>query len=455
VLFLFLIFFLSLSSYAYVRYRALFLDNLSTYHSLPSYHGLYVALWCFIPTFFIFLLWNLFEPYYIEAILLSSLPEEFLSLSALELQLVFNNIKAFSSGAIFLEDPGQSFLFLVNIYQESIDLSRTFLLIILLSSLLFSFIWAINNSKPSFKARDKVEGFLKFFLSICSLVAILTTFGIILSVIFESIRFFEQIPVIEFLFGTSWSPQTAIRADQVGSSGSFGVIPLFLGTILISCIAMFVAVPIGLMSAIYLSEYANPTLRSVMKPMLEILAGIPTVVYGYFAAVTVAPIMRDIGESMNLTVSSESALGAGLVMGIMIIPFVSSLSDDALNAVPNSMRDGSYGLGATTSETIKKVILPAALPGIIGGILLALSRAIGETMIVVMAAGLSANLTINPFEAVTTVTVQIVTLLVGDQEFDSPKTLAAFALGLVLFSLTLLLNVIALKVVRRYQEQYE
>jgi phosphate transport system permease protein len=218
---------------------------------------------------------------------------------------------------------------------------------------------------------------------------------------------------------------------------------------------MFVAVPIGLMSAIYLSEYANPTLRSVMKPMLEILAGIPTVVYGYFAAVTVAPIMRDIGESMNLTVSSESALGAGLVMGIMIIPFVSSLSDDALNAVPNSMRDGSYGLGATTSETIKKVILPAALPGIIGGILLALSRAIGETMIVVMAAGLSANLTINPFEAVTTVTVQIVTLLVGDQEFDSPKTLAAFALGLVLFSLTLLLNVIALKVVRRYQEQYE
>ena len=192
-----------------------------------------------------------------------------------------------------------------------------------------------------------------------------------------------------------------------------------------------------------------------MKPVLEVLAGIPTVVYGYFAAVTVAPIMRDIGESMNLTVSSESALGAGLVMGIMIIPFVSSLSDDALNAVPNSMRDGSYGLGATTSETIKKVILPAALPGIIGGILLALSRAIGETMIVVMAAGLSANLTINPFEAVTTVTVQIVTLLVGDQEFDSPKTLAAFALGLLLFSLTLLLNVIALKVVRRYQEQYE
>ena len=321
--------------------------------------------------------------------------------------------------------------------------------------LLFSFIWAINNSKPNFKARDKVEGLLKFFLSICSLVAILTTFGIILSVVFESIRFFEQIPVIEFLFGTSWSPQTAIRVDQVGSSGSFGVIPLFLGTILISCIAMFVAVPIGLMSAIYLSEYANPTLRSVMKPVLEVLAGIPTVVYGYFAAVTVAPIMRDIGESMNLTVSSESALGAGLVMGIMIIPFVSSLSDDALNAVPNSMRDGSYGLGATTSETIKKVILPAALPGIIGGILLALSRAIGETMIVVMAAGLSANLTINPFEAVTTVTVQIVTLLVGDQEFDSPKTLAAFALGLVLFSLTLLLNVIALKVVRRYQEQYE
>jgi phosphate transport system permease protein len=247
----------------------------------------------------------------------------------------------------------------------------------------------------------------------------------------------------------------AIRADQVGSSGAFGAIPLFAGTMLISFIAMLVAVPVGLMSAIYLSEYAGKKLRAMAKPVLEILAGIPTVVYGFFAALTVAPFIRDSGGMMGLDVSSESALAAGIVMGIMIIPFVSSLSDDVINAVPQAMRDGSYGLGATKSETIKQVIIPAALPGIVGGVLLAVSRAIGETMIVVMAAGLSANLTANPLQAVTTVTVQIVTLLVGDQEFDSPKTLAAFALGLMLFVTTLILNVIALYVVRKYREQYE
>ena len=252
-----------------------------------------------------------------------------------------------------------------------------------------------------------------------------------------------------------WRPQTAIREDQVGSSGAFGAVPLFAGTLLISSIAMLVAVPVGLMSAIYLSEYASSKMRAIAKPLLEVLAGIPTVVYGYFAALTVAPLFRGMGENIGLTVSSESALGAGVVMGIMIIPFISSLSDDVLNAVPQALREGSFGLGATHSETIRLVLLPAALPGIVGGILLAVSRAIGETMIVVMAAGLAANLTINPFEAVTTVTVQIVTLLVGDQEFDSAKTLAAFALGLLLFLTTLILNIIALRVVRRYREQYE
>ena len=247
----------------------------------------------------------------------------------------------------------------------------------------------------------------------------------------------------------------AIRADQVGSSGAFGAIPVFSGTLLISAIAMLVAVPIGLMSAIYLAEYANRRFRDIAKPLLEILAGIPTVVYGFFAAITVAPFIRNVGSTLGLDVSSESGLAAGLVMGVMIIPFVSSLSDDVINAVPQDLRDGAYSLGATRSETIKQVVLPAALPGIVGSVLLAVSRAIGETMIVVMAAGLAANLTLNPFKTVTTVTVQIVTLLVGDQEFDSPKTLAAFALGLVLFIVTLLLNVIALKVVRRYREQYE
>ena len=273
--------------------------------------------------------------------------------------------------------------------------------------------------------------------------------------LFESIRFFKAVPISDFIFGLEWSPQTAIRADQVGSSGAFGAVPLFAGTMLISFIAMVVAVPIGLMSAIYLSEYAGPKLRATAKPLLEILAGIPTVVYGFFAALTVAPFIRDTGGLLGLDVASESALAAGLVMGIMIIPFVSSLSDDVINAVPQSLRDGAYGLGATQSETIRRVIFPAALPGIVGGILLAVSRAIGETMIVVMAAGLAANLTANPLEAVTTVTVQIVTLLTGDQEFDSPKTLAAFALGLVLFTVTLILNVVALHVVRKYREQYE
>jgi len=257
------------------------------------------------------------------------------------------------------------------------------------------------------------------------------------------------------LFGLKWSPQTAIRPDQVGSSGAFGAVPLFAGTMLISAIAMCIATPIGLFAAVFLAEYASPRARALIKPALEILAGIPTVVYGFFAALMVAPWLRGAGESAGFEVSSESALAAGLVMGVMIIPLISSLSDDVITAVPGNLREGSLGLGATKSETIRQVIIPAALPGIMGGLLLAASRAIGETMIVVMAAGLSANLTANPFQAVTTVTVQIVTLLTGDQEFDSPKTLAAFALGLMLFATTLVLNVVALAIVKKFREQYE
>jgi phosphate transport system permease protein len=288
-----------------------------------------------------------------------------------------------------------------------------------------------------------------------SSIAVLTTVGIVLSLIFEAARFFLLVSPIEFLFGTEWSPQIALRSDQAAAAGRFGILPLLAGTLLISFIATMVAMPVGLMAAIYMAEYAHARVRAVVKPILEILAGIPTVVYGFFAALTVAPFFRDLGAEVGLQISSESALAAGLVMGVMIIPFVSSLSDDVITAVPQAMREGSLALGATHSETIRKVILPAALPGIVGGFLLAISRAIGETMIVVMAAGLSANLTANPFEAVTTVTVQIVTLLIGDQEFDSPKTLAAFALGLVLFCITLVLNVVALHIVRRYREQYE
>ena len=308
---------------------------------------------------------------------------------------------------------------------------------------------------PYRRAKIVLEKAIIGLLVVSSLVAIFTTVGIVASVLFESLRFFAEVPLTDFLFGLEWSPQTALRSDQVGSSGSFGAVPLFIGTLLISAIALFVAVPIGLFAAIYLAEYAHVQVRNWVKPLLEMLAGIPTVVYGFFAALVVAPWVRGTGAGVGVDISSESALAAGLVMGIMIIPFISSLSDDVITAVPQAMREGSLGLGATKSETILKVFLPAALPGIMGSILLAASRAIGETMIVVMAAGLSANLTLNPLESVSAVTVQIVALLTGDQEFDSAKTLAAFALGLALFVTTLVLNIIAHHIVRKYREQYE
>lgn len=317
-------------------------------------------------------------------------------------------------------------------------------------------IWLnLRRINPQMPARSRVERAILWGMGACALLSILVTVAIVLSVLNESLRFFDKVPVFDFLAGLHWSPQTALRADQAGSSGAFGAVPLFVGTCLIMLVAMLVAVPVGLFSAIYMAEYASPRTRNIVKPMLEILAGIPTVVYGFFAIISLAPLLKSLGASLGLNVASESALAAGLTMGIMIIPFISSLSDDVISAIPSKLREASYGLGATQSETIRKVVLPAALPGIMGGVLLAISRAVGETMIVVMAAGLAANLSFNPLEAVTTVTVQIVTLLVGDQEFDSAKTLAAFALGLSLFVFTLILNIIALHVVRRYKEAVE
>lgn len=295
-------------------------------------------------------------------------------------------------------------------------------------------------------ARQIFEGLVLSLLILASAIAIFTTVGIVASVLAESIRFFHFVPIWSFLFGTEWAPTAPVP--------SFGFIPLLVGTLLITAIALIVAAPIGLLSAIYLAEYSNLHTRRIAKPLLELLAGVPTVVLGFFAALTVAPYVKGLGETLGMNVSSESALAAGLVMGMMIVPLISSLSDDVINAVPQTMRDGSYAMGATKSETIRKVILPAALPGIVSAFILAISRAIGETMIVVMAAGLAPNLTLNPFAAVTTVTVQINAMLVGDQEFDSAKTLSAFALGLTLFLITLVLNVIALRVVRRYKEQY-
>jgi len=366
-----------------------------------------------------------------------------------------NDIRNLAGGNITSGEPSEEIRAAANQYValESWSTSAKYVLTITLG--LVGLMLGLKKVAPDFRARNSVERIIMGILMISSTIAVLTTIGIILSLLFEASRFFAQVPLTDFLFGLKWSPQIAIREDQVGSSGAFGAVPIFAGTALISLIAMCVAAPIGLYSAIYMSEYASPKFRAVIKPVLEILAGIPTVVYGFFAALTVAPMFRGAGEVIGLDVASESALAAGMVMGVMIIPFVSSLSDDVISQVPRSLREGSYGLGATKSETIRKVILPAALPGIVGSLLLAVSRAIGETMIVVMAAGLAANLTANPFQAVTTVTVQIVTLLVGDQEFDSPKTLAAFALGLVLFFVTLCLNIIALHVVRKYREQYD
>jgi len=424
-------------------------------HSLPSHYGSLVALWCAVPAIIIIVLWKLFEPTVVSSILASGIPDEVHAQGKNALSLYRNEINnAVDSNAIqTLTDPVKK---QVATHLASLHHTSTICLFILsLSVSLVLGVLALKRISATLPARHRVEGMMQGFLLLCASIAILTTIGIVLSVLFESLRFFGKVNFLDFVTGLKWSPQTAIREDQVGSSGSFGAVPLFAGTMLISAIAMVVAVPFGLLSAIYLAEYASPRFRAIVKPLLEMLAGIPTVVYGFFAALTVAPIIKNMGDFLNISVASESALAAGLVMGIMIIPFVSSLSDDVITAVPQAMRDGSFGLGATHSETIRKVVIPAALPGIVGGVLLAASRAIGETMIVVMAAGLAANLTANPLEAVTTVTVQIVTLLTGDQEFDSAKTLAAFALGLMLFAATLILNVIALHVVRRYREQYE
>ncbi len=305
----------------------------------------------------------------------------------------------------------------------------------------------ISRVAAKYRARPAFEAIIMGLLIASSVVAILTTIGIFASVVFESLVFFREINIFSFLFGTHWAP--------TGSPPSFGFLPLLLGTFLITFIALVIATPLGLFSAIYMAEYSTPRVRGIAKPLLEMLAGIPTVVLGFFAALTVAPLVRNSGQSLGLDVSSESALAAGLVMGMMIVPLISSLSDDIINAVPQSLRDGSYAMGATKSETIKRVVLPAALPGIVSAIMLAISRAVGETMIVVMAAGLAANLSVNPLEAVSTITVQIATLLVGDQEFDSAKTLSAFALGLVLFFFTLALNYIALRVVQKYRQQYD
>ena len=437
-----------LTAFAYVvgRSRAVTLRKTTPLNSLPRYYGYLTAIWTALPGLALLILWSAVEPVVLKSSTVNTLPAAIQSLTQGELDLVLNDIKNIATGGISqsADDPVREAA--AEHYSELKSQSQKLKFIAVVLACLAGALYGLGKVNSTTRARRLVERVIMVGLIACSCIAIFTTIGIVLSVLFESLRFFNKVPFTDFVFGLHWSPQ---------SSESFGAVPIFAGTLLISAIAMLVAVPFGLMSAIYLAEYASSSVRAWAKPLLEILAGIPTVVYGFFAALTVAPLIRNTGESIGLSVASESALAAGLVMGIMIIPFVSSLSDDVITAVPQSLRDGSLGLGATKSETIKRVVIPAALPGIVGGILLAVSRAIGETMIVVMAAGLFAKLTINPLEAVTTVTVQIVTLLTGDQAFDSPKTLAAFALGLMLFITTLILNVIALRIVRKYREQYE
>ena len=425
-------------------------------HSRPGYHGWHMAIWVAGPALLMLAVWSFVGPQLVHNDVMASLPANDRPVTDLEVQSFYSEVVSLATGEIDAAfDPRAEKA--ADVYKEASTRWNLLAAVVALILALAGGAWAFSRVRPDFRARNRVERIVMGVLFAASLIAIVTTFGIVASLLFESLRFFQAVSPGEFLFGLNWSPQMAIRADQAGSSGAFGAVPLFWGTIFIGAIiAMVVAIPLGLMSAIYLTQYARPRVRAVLKPVLEILAGVPTVVYGYFAALTVAPAVREFAESVGIAnASSESALAAGAVMGVMIIPFVSSMADDSINAVPQAMRDGSLAMGATTSETIRRVLVPAALPGIVGGVLLAVSRAIGETMIVVMAAGLAAKMTLNPFASVTTVTTQIVQLLTGDQEFDSPKTLSAFALGLVLFAVTLVLNIIALRVVKKYREAYE
>ncbi|HEV7277116.1 MAG TPA: phosphate ABC transporter permease subunit PstC [Devosiaceae bacterium] len=429
--------------------------NGSAVHSLPGYHGAFVAVWVGIPALVLVLLWLALQGTVIDGLLLASLPASLTeAMSGAERNLILSEIRNVAAGRIFSE-PAPAVAAAAQSLVRWEEIARWAMLVVALATMLLALFVARSRLSPRFRARTGVERFSMVVMILCAVAAVLTTIGIVASLVWESLAFFSMVPPHEFFFGLNWEPQIAIREDQVAGAGAFGAVPVFLGTLVIAAIAMAIATPIGIFTAIYLVEYADERLRNIVKPILEILAGVPTVVYGFFAVLTVAPAIRSAGSLLGVATSPNSALAAGGVMGIMIIPFISSIADDALRAVPRTLRDGALAMGATPAETMTSVLLPAALPGIMGGILLALSRAIGETMIVVMAAGLIASLNINPLDSVTTVTVQIVTLLIGDTSFDNPKTLAAFALGLVLFLVTLGLNVIALTIVRRFREQYD
>jgi len=421
----------------------------------PTYHAWYVALWIALPMLLFGVVWTILAPNLVNQAVLASPAAADLPAFGFQRDTILSearNVASGASSAVFNPEAQA----LVEPFREAMT---RYAWIGIAVSLVLAFLggaWSFLRLKPDFRARTRVERTVMTILLLASLVAILTTIGIVVSLVFETIRFFGMVNPLDFLFGLHWGPDPMSSADNPDPT-RYGAVPLFWGTIFIGAIiAMIVAIPLGLMSAIYLTQYAAPSMRRWVKPALEILAGVPTVVYGYFAALTIAPSIRDIAQFFGASnPSSESALAAGLVMGVMIIPFVSSMADDSIAAVPSAMRDGSLAMGATKSETIRKVLVPAALPGIVAGVMLAVSRAIGETMIVVMAASTAANLSANPLEAMTTVTVQIVAMLTGEGSFDHPATLSAFALGFVLFMVTLALNFIALRVVKRFREAYD
>ncbi|ABV93276.1 phosphate transport system permease protein [Dinoroseobacter shibae DFL 12 = DSM 16493] len=458
--------------------------DLRELHSLPNYYGMNVALFTTAPALMVLVAWMLVQPGIIESRVASIIPDTAIAADS-SLGLVMSDVRriadgldaAVAQGSMTDEDARSlradatdirqvlgtvgvalgsdvdpATLRAAQAYRAASASLGTWMTVIVLGIALVGLGLSWLRTNRDFRARNTVETAILGLLMLASTIAILTTLGIILSMLFETRNFFSQYPWTSFFFGTTWDPSFSGR----GGASQLSILPLLWGTLYISFIALLVAVPIGLFAAIYMSEYAGPRVRAMAKPLIEILAGIPTIVYGLFALITVGPLLRDyFAQPMGLGSSSSSVMTAGLVMGIMLIPFVSSLSDDIINAVPQSMRDGSLGLGATHSETIKQVVVPAALPGIVGAILLAASRAIGETMIVVLGAGAAAKLDLNPFEAMTTVTVKIVSQLTGDTDFASPETLVAFALGLTLFVITLGLNVLALYIVRKYREQYE
>ena len=423
--------------------------------SLPVYHGWFVAVWAALPALIFAVAWAVISPRLVLDHALTDPAAASLPAFGFQRDAILSEAQALASGQIAAGFNSQSQA-LVEPFRVAMRFYGLIGTAVTLLLALAGGVFAWTRLRPDLRARAGVERAIMFGLIAASLVAIFTTFGILVSLAFETMRFFAQVKPIAFLAGTNWAPDP-MSSPTLGLDRNYGALPLFWGTIYIGAIiAMIVAIPLGLMSAIYLTQYASRRLRRWMKPVLELLAGIPTVVYGYFAALTVAPMIRDFGNAVGMTsASSESALAAGLVMGVMIVPLVSSMADDSLAAVPQAMRDGSLALGATKSETIRKVLIPASLPGIVAGVMLAVSRAIGETMIVVMAAGRTARLSGNPFDSMTTVTAQIVALLTSEGTPDHPATLSAYALGFVLFLVTLTLNFIALRVVKRYREAYE